>query len=56
MKVDAPSAWQPPGWSPPGAVAFLHGLVEGDEALQAWAAGRPGAAWGEWLVRLGLAP
>ncbi len=48
--------WQPPGWSPPGAVAFLHGLIEGGEALAAWARSEPDVRWGKWLVAQGLAP
>lgn len=48
--------WQPPGWAPPGAVDFLHALLDGGDRLTAWARGNPDDCWGEWLSGQGLAP
>ncbi len=34
----------------------MHGLIEGGEALAAWARSEPDVRWGKWLVAQGLAP
>ena len=47
--------WQPPEWSPPGAVTFLHALLEGD-GLSEWIGVKPDGRWADWLHQQGLAP